>query len=142
MSDIEWPTREEFFAAMDHALCPWCGAGPFRSPAGHTQRMHGASADAMRQHYGLQGRDREATYYFSEHKVPCDGRAGHLCESCPGRGGDGEFMEWCPFRDAPKSEERARGDAVVHRQAEAERKARNREAEHRAMWAGFLGGEA
>ena len=129
---IEWPTTREFFATMDLMTCPWCGAGPFKSPAAHTQRMHGASADAMREHYGLRRRNQDRAYFFTERQEWC-----HFgCEDC-----DHPDQPWerCPrLPNVPKAKDRAEGDAAFQRQAEREDWERHRAAQHRATWSGFL----
>jgi hypothetical protein len=44
---------EEIRQAIAEQVCPWCGRGPFKMLAGHTQRAHGVDCDALREMAGL-----------------------------------------------------------------------------------------
>lgn len=75
------PDRETVRAAIERQVCPWCGAGPFRSLAHHTRQCHGVTADDLRVLAGLAQREPTCSSEASEThaSVALDGwRAGAL----------------------------------------------------------------
>lgn len=48
------PSTEALRKYIKAETCPWCGAGPFKNLACHTNRSHGVSADEFRELAGLK----------------------------------------------------------------------------------------
>ena len=53
MEIYETPGREELLECMRIGCCPWCGKSGFQVLSGHTSRIHGITADELRDMAGL-----------------------------------------------------------------------------------------
>lgn len=47
------PSQEAMRHFIEQQICPWCGSGPWKILAIHTNKAHGVSGDELRAHAGL-----------------------------------------------------------------------------------------
>lgn len=50
------PSETAILAAIESQTCPWCGAGPYKMLAGHTNKAHGVDRQELRRLAGLDSR--------------------------------------------------------------------------------------